>query len=743
MGVMIFMTPLASGASADQEDLDVTASAPAAATVPASPEPAPTPVLADDLPTPIDTSLDLSLSLEDLLNVTVVTAGAEEERALASANIFVVTRAEIEQHGYRSLVEVLAAVPGVYVIDDFVTPSIAVRGVSGGLGGGTRIVRMMIDGAQVNFRPDLTAFLGPEYIPMEAVERVEIAKGPLSALYGANAFLATVNVITRSPPSGVTAEVAARSHWTRSAGSLGTSGLVAFKKGRTSFLSAFTFDRMDRSGLGLQRTFPAQDNTPQIFGSRSVNDLARPEGLFLSIRTGSKRLGTLSLAGGLQQMDAMGEFQVNSLLTHHNRLAIQNIWSNARWERVWSAAWKSALMAGAAQGGPAEDTSLYLTESRSSFYVPNYSYRALNGGAHVEWAPTPRLSLRLGFDGELDQEHARYYSQVFNVATGTYQPDDRVDVGMGAGNRRTELLTDLGVYLQAASTPFPNGLPGLRLTGNLRLDAIKQGDIDFPLQTSWRLAAAYRISSSLSAKVVGGRAFQTPSGVLTFGRPGFGSVGNIVGTATIVGLPALHPQTVDSVEVNASGRLFRMLTLEGGLFYQRVEDRIEFVRYGANYRATNQQGSTSAAGVEGALRLSHRRFSTYLTGCIQRTITDGSLSSEPTASYPNAFGQVGADLSVPELYFRADGQLRLVSTRRASQGNITLNNGQSYTLPAYTQLNLTISSLGLHPLGPDTETRVLFGVRNLLNVRWSEPGYAGFDIPTLGRVFIMELRQLF
>ena len=47
------------------------------------------------------------------------------------------------------------------------------------------------------FRPLLSAFLGPEYIPMEAVERIEVAKGPLSALYGANAFIATVNVITR------------------------------------------------------------------------------------------------------------------------------------------------------------------------------------------------------------------------------------------------------------------------------------------------------------------------------------------------------------------------------------------------------------------------------------------------------------------------------------------------------------------------------------------------------------------
>jgi iron complex outermembrane receptor protein len=685
---------------------------------------------------------DLQLSLEELLNIKMVTAGAKEERALASANIFVVTRAEIERHGYRSLVEVLANVPGLYVIDDLVTPSLAVRGISGGLGAGTRIVRMMIDGAQVNFRPDLTAFLGPEYIPMEAVERIEIAKGPLSALYGANAFLATINVITRSPRPGLVAEVAARSSWTRFASSPGTSGLVAYKEGRTSFLSAFTLDRVDRSGFELEQTFRAQDNTPQIFGTRSANDLARPQGIFLSLQTGSDRLGSLSVVGGLQQMDAVGEFQVNSLLTHRNRLAIQNVWGSARWERPWSATGNVAVMLGAAQGGPTHETSLYLTESRSSMYVPNYSYRALNGGAYGEWTPGQRLSLRAGFDGELDDEHVLHYTQVFNVPVGVYQADDRVDLAIGPGDRRRELMTDVGVYLQASSTPFPYRVPGLRLTGNVRLDYITQGDIDFPLQTSWRLAAAYRLSPSLYAKIIGGRAFQTPSGVLTFARPGFGSVGNIVGNATIAGLPALRPQTVDSVEVSASGTLRGAFLLEGGIFFQRVQDRIEFVRYGANYRATNQ-GSVAAAGVEGMLRFSYRRFSSYFGGCLQRTIQNGSFVDEPPASYPNAFGQLGADLAAPELRLRASGELRLVSTRRASQGNMSLNNGQSYTLPAYSSLNLTVSSVGLHLLGQSTETRLLIGVRNLLDIRFSEPGYAGFDIPTLGRVFVMELRQLF
>src|SRR6185312_10744457 len=84
------------------------------------------------------------------------------------------------------------------------------RGVSGGLRAGTRLVKIMINGTPVNFRPDLRAFIGPEYIPILAVERIEVVKGPLSALYGANAFLATVNVITREIPFGTTVEASAQ-----------------------------------------------------------------------------------------------------------------------------------------------------------------------------------------------------------------------------------------------------------------------------------------------------------------------------------------------------------------------------------------------------------------------------------------------------------------------------------------------------------------------------------------------------
>src|SRR5262245_57537307 len=172
------------------------------------PQVAPAPVVVMPPPPPPAPPPDLSggddygdINLEALLRLKVVTAsgGVAEESDLAPANVFTVLGSEIADHGWRSLADVLANVPGMYIVDDYVTYNVSVRGASGGLRAGSRIMKVMINGVDVNFRPDSNALIGPEFIPVEVIDRVEIARGPLSALYGANAFLATVNVITIAP----------------------------------------------------------------------------------------------------------------------------------------------------------------------------------------------------------------------------------------------------------------------------------------------------------------------------------------------------------------------------------------------------------------------------------------------------------------------------------------------------------------------------------------------------------------
>src|SRR5262245_34854111 len=122
-----------------------------------------------------DTSSELDLfrlDAEVRETVTTITKTKQELREAPSV-VSVVTREEIRARGYRSIAEILAATAGFHVIDDLVLPDAGIRGAHAGIGGASRLIKVMIDGLAVDFRPTTGNTLGPELIPIEIVERVE------------------------------------------------------------------------------------------------------------------------------------------------------------------------------------------------------------------------------------------------------------------------------------------------------------------------------------------------------------------------------------------------------------------------------------------------------------------------------------------------------------------------------------------------------------------------------------------
>jgi iron complex outermembrane receptor protein len=431
------------------------------------------------------------------------------------------------------------------------------------------------------------------------------------------------------------------------------------------------------------------------------------------------------------------------LFTHNNRLVLRNYWSQATWQWPSGGSVRPTLHAGWSRGAVMRNTELHLEDAPAFMFLPNYEYQALSGGANVDWTLIDGLTLSLGVDAEHDQEGILYYTQIVREQVGQIPAGDRTDVGIDADDPRSVVLQQVGAYLQARAVPLPARLPGLRFTGNFRVDAVRQGDINFPLQKAWRAAAVYEFSPTVATRFIAGQAFQTPSAVLTFSRPGFGTVGNIVGNDAVTPrTDPLTPQTVTSAEVATTVRLFEVVALEGGVYVQELRNPIEFTRYAANYRAVNRDEARRNAGVEATLRYAESRLSTYLSGSFQRAIVDGNLVSDPLPGFPNTFCLVGADLKVPEAYLFANAELRWVSERGASQANVWVNNDTPYTLPAYGLVDVTLSTLELGLLGDTTETRFALGVRNLLDAQYSEPGYGGFDIPSLGRRLFAEARLI-
>ena len=136
---------------------------------------------------------------------TVVAASRRAQATLDAPNaITVITGDEIRASGLLSLPDILRRVPGAEVMTMGLTSAnVSFRGFNQRI---ANKVLVLVDG-----RPEYQDFLGVTLWPvlpvgLEEIERVEVIRGPGSALYGANAMLGVVNIITRAPGTGPAAE---------------------------------------------------------------------------------------------------------------------------------------------------------------------------------------------------------------------------------------------------------------------------------------------------------------------------------------------------------------------------------------------------------------------------------------------------------------------------------------------------------------------------------------------------------
>lgn len=141
----------------------------------------------------------MDLSPEELKNVQVYTASMYVQKSgEAPAAVTVITADQIRKFGYRTLGDALRSVRGFELSYDRDYTYISVRGFSRP-GGYNDQVLLLINGRRLNDNLYGFAQLGTEFpVDIDLIERIEIVRGPSSSLYGANAFLAVINVITKS-----------------------------------------------------------------------------------------------------------------------------------------------------------------------------------------------------------------------------------------------------------------------------------------------------------------------------------------------------------------------------------------------------------------------------------------------------------------------------------------------------------------------------------------------------------------
>lgn len=137
------------------------------------------------------------LPLERLLQMRVVAASSYEQSASeAPSAVSVITAAEIRARGYRTLAEALQSLPGLYVTDDLGYAYLGSRGFNR-LGDYNSRFQLSVNGLRTNDALFDMAYIGNEFpLDMGLVERIEFAPGPGSSIYGSNAVLGVINVVT-------------------------------------------------------------------------------------------------------------------------------------------------------------------------------------------------------------------------------------------------------------------------------------------------------------------------------------------------------------------------------------------------------------------------------------------------------------------------------------------------------------------------------------------------------------------
>ncbi|GAK54652.1 putative outer membrane protein [Candidatus Moduliflexus flocculans] len=130
----------------------------------------------------------------------VVTASQKPERITAAPSIIsVITEEDIERMGARTITDVLRTIPGIDIVrDTFGVSQIVVRGLGiKGTSGDSAGVKILIDGHALNdpFTGGATKYY--DDLSLLNVRRIEVIRGPASAIYGSNAFVSVVNILTK------------------------------------------------------------------------------------------------------------------------------------------------------------------------------------------------------------------------------------------------------------------------------------------------------------------------------------------------------------------------------------------------------------------------------------------------------------------------------------------------------------------------------------------------------------------
>lgn len=693
-----------------------------------------TPRVRADEPEPAEGVDDLDLV--KLLNVEVSTATKTSESVdEAPAVITVVTRADIERWGYQSVAEVLNHTVGFYLMDDHTLPNVGVRGMTGGLGAESGIVKVMIDGRSVAYRTTSGNWLGVELIPLGSISQIEIIRGPASALYGADAFLGVINIITLKPEDLRTIRARTAIGLTETNPGARFDVVGGGRFGSFDLMLGVAGESTDRSGLALPAESPAP-RLPAGVDSVTTRNLER-RSLVLQSRLGLRgAAGHLVLSGYASGIERGGDFAHWAQLTNRTDgegrprgtiVSLGQFRLNLDGLLHASKTLDLALSTTYFQGGVLPRDRVEV--GSDLFYVERHeSYRGVDGTAEARWTPSDDFNVIAGAEIVYDREKLGAPERI-DAATDRPVPEPRPP-------REAIHLVDVGAYVSSNYKIIDRWL---KLTGGLRYDRHSEyGD-----QLAGRVGLTSRWSPSLVAKLLYGTAFKAPSPYLMYASP--------LRLGDVVGNPDLEPQQIHTLEYEMAWSPGRFFHLSSSATYNWLLEKAEFTPQGVNQTARNVSSQrTFSWGTRASVRHYHD-YEAYASFELVRSVRDlgqegyvARLVGAQNVAYPPWIARAGAIVgvpSVPDVPLELGAEGMLVAPRRAADTSI-VERGYSFTLPSYFLLDVSLATREVY-LVPGHETRFALRSKNILLARGPDPGFSGFEYPLGPGEIFFELQHTY
>jgi len=528
------------------------------------------PLLTTSLPALAQLAYDddaLALADSAVATTSIATGGLQTLRR-APAVASVITAAEIRAMGATDLDQILETLPGVHVnrMPNSNSPQYVIRGIASAY---NPQVLMLQNGV-----PITTAYMGNKGniwggYPVEHIARIELLRGPGSALYGSDAFAGVINIITKGPSELGGTEIGVR------AASFGSADVWIQHGGKAGPLAVAAYLRYGQSeGHRALIGADAQSRNDQLFGSHAslapgyTSNQYKADDANLEAHTAHWR----ARFGYKKRYDMGTGVGIASALDPQGRQQSERITSSLTWTEAQLGGDWGASATLSSQQYSQEVPGWYRLMPAGLVYptgsFPNgmigapetweRSYRASAYADYSGWAQH-RLRLGIGHD-DIDLYRTREYRNFNYASNGMPIPlPSVIETTDSSPFLRPQRRRIHYAYLQyewQLATDW-------NLTAGLRHDRYS----DFGSTTNPRLALVWDASYDLTAKLLYGRAFRAPAFVESYG----------ISNPVALGNPLLKPERNATIELALNWQVHSDASLNLTAYNYHMHDMIRLV----------------------------------------------------------------------------------------------------------------------------------------------------------------------